>query len=199
MKPDFEKHNGLIPAIIQHYYTHQVLMLGFMNEEAYQKTLDEKIVTFYSRSKKRLWTKGETSGNILKVKEILTDCDNDTLLIKVETTGPTCHTGSTSCFKEESDKGFLYLLQHIVEKKMGSNDINSYTAKLVQKGLNKIIQKFGEEAIELAIEAKDDNPDLFKNEAADLLYHLIVLLRYKNISLEDIEAVLSRRNQEKNN
>ncbi len=190
---DFSKTNGLVPVIIQNYQNQQVLMLGYMNEEAFAKTQSEGKVTFFSRSKNRLWTKGETSGNFLLVKDILIDCDNDTVLIKADPIGPTCHTGSTTCFKEETAKGFLYELQQTIAQRIDENDVDSYTNKLFRKGINKVAQKVGEEAIELVIEAKDDNEDLFKNEAADLLYHLLILLKTKNVKLEDVELVLKNR------
>ena len=190
---DFSKSNGLVPVIIQNNQNQQVLMLGYMNEEAFAKTQSEGKVTFFSRSKNRLWTKGETSGNFLLVKDILIDCDNDTILIKADPIGPTCHTGSTTCFKEESAKGFLYELQQTIAQRIDENDIESYTNKLFRKGINKVAQKVGEEAVELVIEAKDNNEDLFKNEAADLLYHLLILLKTKNVKLEDIELVLKNR------
>jgi phosphoribosyl-ATP pyrophosphohydrolase/phosphoribosyl-AMP cyclohydrolase len=190
---DFSKTNGLVPVIIQNYQNQQVLMLGYMNEEAFAKTQSEGKVTFFSRSKNRLWTKGETSGNFLIVKDILVDCDNDTILIKANPIGPTCHTGSTTCFKEETAKGFLYELQQTIAQRIDENDVDSYTNKLYRKGINKVAQKVGEEAVELVIEAKDDNEDLFKNEAADLLYHLLILLKTKNVKLEDIELVLKNR------
>jgi len=196
MKIDFNKGNGLVPVIIQDYNTLQVLMLGYMNEEAFSKTKDEKIVTFFSRSKNRLWTKGETSGNTLIVKELLLDCDNDTLLIKALPNGPTCHTGNTTCFAEETSKGFLYKLESVIHQRIEQEDEASYTSKLYKRGVNKIAQKVGEEAVELVIEAKDDNIDLFKNEAADLLYHLLILLRYKKITFADIELVLKGRQRE---
>jgi phosphoribosyl-ATP pyrophosphohydrolase/phosphoribosyl-AMP cyclohydrolase len=193
MRIDFSKTNGLVPVIIQNYQNHQVLMLGYMNEEAFAKTQSEGKVTFFSRSKNRLWTKGETSGNFLFVKDILIDCDNDTILIKADPMGPTCHTGSTTCFSEETAKGFLYELQQTIAQRIDDNDVDSYTNKLFRKGINKVAQKVGEEAVELVIEAKDDNEDLFKNEAADLLYHLLILLKTKNVKLEDIELVLKNR------
>jgi len=193
MNIDFSKSNGLVPAIIQHTLTGQVLMLGYMNKEALEKTQVEGKVTFFSRSKNRLWTKGETSENYLIVDKILTDCDGDTLLIKVYPQGPTCHTGSTSCFKEESAKGFLYKLEQTIEQRIASDAENSYTNSLFKKGVNKVAQKVGEEAVELIIEAKDNNIDLFKNEAADLLYHFLILLKTKNLKLTDIEEVLQGR------
>lgn len=193
MSIDFSKTNGLVPVIIQDFASGQVLMLGYMNEEAYAKTKTESKVTFFSRSKNRLWTKGETSGNFLLVKEILIDCDEDTLLIKAEAMGPTCHTGSTTCFKEETAKGFLYQLEQTIQKRVESGDEKSYTRDLIQKGINKVAQKVGEEAIELIIEAKDSNDDLFKNEAADLLFHYLILLKAKGFSLEEVEQVLKMR------
>ncbi len=193
MNIDFQKGNGLVPVIIQNAETLQVLMLGYMNEEAYQKTIKENKVTFYSRSKKRLWTKGESSGNFLEVKDIKIDCDADTLLIKALPNGPTCHTGATSCFKEETAKGFLYKLENTISERIDSDDKQSYTNKLFRRGINKVAQKVGEEAVELVIEAKDDNTDLFKNEAADLLYHFLILLKAKGFRLEEIEAVLEGR------
>jgi phosphoribosyl-ATP pyrophosphohydrolase/phosphoribosyl-AMP cyclohydrolase len=194
---NFEKTNGLIPVIVQDAQTSKVLMLGYMNQEALAKTEQEKIVTFYSRTKKRLWTKGETSGNFLKVKEIMTDCDGDTLLIKVNPVGEVCHTGSDTCFNE-TNKGktnFLYYLQEIIHQRKVQPSPDSYTSKLFAKGVNKIAQKVGEEAVELVIEAKDDNPALFKSEAADLLFHYLILLEEKNIHLDEIIEVLQERHQ----
>ena len=193
MTIDFNKTGGLVPVIIQNALNLQVLMLGYMNQEAFAKTKAEGKVTFFSRSKNRLWTKGETSGNYLFVKDILVDCDNDTILIKADPVGPTCHTGSTTCFKEETAKGFLYELQQTIAQRIDDNDTESYTNKLFRKGINKVAQKVGEEAVELVIEAKDDNEDLFKGEAADLLFHLLILLKTKNLKLEDIELVLKNR------
>ncbi len=195
MNIDFNKTNGLVPVIIQNYLNDQVLMLGYMNEAAFQKTKEEGKVTFFSRSKNRLWTKGESSGNFLIVKNIAIDCDNDTILIKAEPLGPTCHTGAVSCFNEETNKGFLYELEHTIAQRIVENDEASYTNKLFKNGINKIAQKVGEEAVELVIEAKDDNEDLFKNEAADLLYHFLILLKAKNLTLEQIEQVLSLRSK----
>ena len=194
-KIDFEKSGGLVPVIIQHVGTLQVLMLGYMNEEALEKTKSEGKVTFYSRSKQRLWTKGESSGHFLMVDEILTDCDDDTLLIKATPLGPTCHTGSTSCFHEETAKGFVYDLEKVIEQRITENPEGSYTSRLFSRGVNKVAQKVGEEAVELVIEANDDNLDLFRNEAADLLYHYLILLKTKNLKLEDIEAVLKGRHK----
>jgi phosphoribosyl-AMP cyclohydrolase / phosphoribosyl-ATP pyrophosphohydrolase len=193
MNIDFSK--GLIPAIIQDDSTLQVLMVGFMNEESLKKTESDGKVTFFSRSKNRLWTKGETSGNFLIVKSITPDCDNDTILIKVNPVGPACHTGSTSCFKDEPSKGFLYKLEKIINQRIDENITDSYTNKIYRQGINKTAQKVGEEAVELIIEAKDDNPDLFKNEAADLLYHLLILLKAKGVTLSDIEECLAKRHR----
>ena len=195
MEIDFSKHDGLVPAIIQHALTDQVLMLGYMNQEAFDKTQAEGKVTFYSRSKNRLWTKGEESGNYLFLKEIAVDCDNDTLLVKAMPLGPTCHTGSTSCFKEETAKGFIYNLENTIEQRIAFGDNKSYTSALFKRGVNKVAQKVGEEAVELVIEAKDDNLDLFMNEAADLMYHFLILLKTKDVKLEHIEAVLKGRSK----
>jgi phosphoribosyl-AMP cyclohydrolase / phosphoribosyl-ATP pyrophosphohydrolase len=194
-QPDFTKGNGLVPVIIQDYDTMQVLMLGFMNEEALEKTLKEGKVTFFSRSRKKLWTKGETSGNYLFVKEITTDCDNDTLLVKVKPAGPVCHTGSVSCFNDDQSKGFLYKLEQIVSQRIDDNIKDSYTNKIHKQGINKAAQKVGEEAVELIIEAKDNNIVLFKNEAADLLYHMLILFKVKGVTLSDIETVLKNRHK----
>ncbi|RCR67950.1 bifunctional phosphoribosyl-AMP cyclohydrolase/phosphoribosyl-ATP diphosphatase HisIE [Larkinella punicea] len=196
MNIDFLKNtDGLIPAVIQDAETGKVLMLGYMNAEAYEKTVQENIVTFFSRSKQRLWTKGETSNNFLHVKEMLIDCDGDTLLIKVHPAGPTCHTGADTCFDEVNQgKGlFLNYLQRIIRDRKENPTEKSYTASLFKKGVNKIAQKVGEEAVELVIEAKDDNADLFKGEAADLLYHYLILLEQKNIDLDEVIAVLQQR------
>jgi phosphoribosyl-AMP cyclohydrolase / phosphoribosyl-ATP pyrophosphohydrolase len=193
MNIDFNKGGGLVPIIVQDYTNLQVLMLGYMNEEAFTKTQVEGKVTFFSRSKNRLWTKGETSGNFLIVKEIKVDCDNDTILIKATPTGAVCHTGAQTCFGETDTKGFLYKLEETIHTRIDKNDENSYTNKLYKAGINKVAQKVGEEAVELVIEAKDNNDDLFKNEAADLLYHLLILLKAKNVKLEDIENILQKR------
>ncbi len=195
MEIDFQKTQGLVPVVIQDNATLQVLMLGYMNQEALEKTRQEKRVTFFSRSKNRLWTKGETSGNYLIVHEIQTDCDNDTLLVKATPLGPTCHTGTTSCFSEETAKGFLYTLEKTIHQRIDANDENSYTNRLHKKGINKVAQKVGEEAVELLIEAKDNNDELFKNEAADLLYHYLILLKTKGFRLEEIEAILKSRHK----
>jgi len=170
-------------------------MVGFMNEEALGKTQDEGRVTFFSRTKNRLWTKGETSGNYLFVKEITTDCDNDSILIKVDPAGPVCHTGTKSCFGEESANGFLYKLEQIINKRIDEKTEGSYTNKIFQQGINRAAQKVGEEAVELIIEAKDDNIDLFKNEAADMLYHLLILLKMKGTSISEIEKCLKDRHR----
>ena len=193
MNVNFGKTDGLIPVIVQHWKTMQVLMLGYMNDDALAKTIAENKVTFFSRSKNRLWTKGETSGNFLFVKTIAADCDEDTLLISAEPQGPTCHTGSNSCFANDSAKGFLYELEATIANRIDADVSDSYTNQLYKKGINKVAQKVGEEAVELVIEAKDDNEELFKNEAADLLYHLLILLKAKNTSLQAIETVLALR------
>ncbi len=195
MKPDFNKYqDNLLPAIIQDYKTNKVLMLGFMNEAAFEKTEQSGEVTFYSRSKKRLWTKGEESGNFLKVKQVLLDCDNDTLLIKAEPMGPTCHTGADTCWSEKNHSDdFLIYLQDIIDLRRKSDDETSYVRQLFGKGINKIAQKVGEEATELIIEAKDSNEELFLNEAADLLFHFMVLLRAKEVSLHDVIYLLKQR------
>ncbi len=191
----FDKGNGLIPVVIQDNSTLQVLMVGFMNEEALLKTEKEKIVTFFSRSKNRLWTKGETSSNFLHVVSMAIDCDNDTLLIKVNPDGPTCHTGSTSCFNEETAKGFIYRLEQVINERIDNNVEGSYTNTIYKKGINKAAQKVGEEAVELIIEAKDDNKDLFINEAADLLYHLLILFKSKGVKFTDVEECLEKRHK----
>ena len=195
MNIDFNKGDGLVPVIVQNALNLQVLMLGYMNEAALAQTQQEGKVTFFSRSKNRLWTKGETSGNFLFVQEIMLDCDGDTLLIKAIPKGVVCHTGAISCFNETPAKGFLYELEATITQRIAENDTHSYTNQLFQRGINKIAQKVGEEAVELVIEAKDNNPDLFKNEAADLLYHLLILLKAKNQNLEAIEQVLLARHK----
>ena len=195
MNIDFTKGNGLVPVVIQDNNTLQVLMVGYMNEEALNKTIEEKKVTFFSRSKNRLWTKGETSGNYLYVIEISADCDSDSILIKADPAGPVCHTGSTSCFGIETAKGFIYELEHIINQRIKNNTEESYTNKLYKKGINKVAQKVGEEAVELIIESKDNNMELFRNEAADLLYHLLILLKTKSVNLENIEEVLKKRHE----
>jgi phosphoribosyl-AMP cyclohydrolase / phosphoribosyl-ATP pyrophosphohydrolase len=199
MKIDFAKYpDGLVPAVVQDYTTNKVLMLGFMNEEALKKTEEGGLVTFYSRSKKRLWTKGEESGNHLQLRQILIDCDNDTLLIKAEPKGPVCHTGADTCWSEKNHKDdFLYYLEDIIRLRRNSNDETSYVRKLFGKGINKIAQKVGEEAVEVVIEAKDVNQELFLNEAADLLFHYLILLQAKGSSLTDVIEVLKQRHQPK--
>jgi phosphoribosyl-AMP cyclohydrolase / phosphoribosyl-ATP pyrophosphohydrolase len=195
MNVDFDKNNGLVPVIIQHSGTLQVLMLAYMNKEAYEKTLREGIVTFYSRSRESLWTKGETSGNFLKVKSITADCDNDTLLVMVEPAGPVCHTGSMSCFGEKSTKGFIYELEEIIKQRYEDNIESSYTNKLLRSGINRVAQKVGEEAVELVIESKDSDKGKFMNEAADLVFHLLVLLKAKGNSFAEVESILSERHK----
>lgn len=196
MNINFNKNkDGLVPVVIQDDRTLQVLMLGYMNEEALKKTEKEGIVTFFSRSKDRLWTKGEESGNFLTVKNISVDCDQDAILIKVIPTNVVCHTGSFSCFGEKDSKGFLYELEEKISRRVDEKTEDSYTYALFQKGINKVAQKVGEEAVEVVIEAKDSNDDLFKNEAADLLYHFLILLKAKNCALEKIEEILNRRNR----
>lgn len=192
---DFAKQGGLIPAIIQDAETQQVLMLGYMNEEALAKTRAEGRVTFFSRSKNRLWTKGETSGNFLEVREILADCDQDTLLIRVQPAGPVCHTGSDTCFDERNVPSihFLETLGSVIRERHEKMEEGSYTVSLFRKGINKIAQKVGEEAVETIIEAKDDNDELFLNETADLMYHLLVLLEAKGKSLADVAELLRTR------
>jgi len=193
MTIDFNKGDGLVPVIVQNNNTLQVLMLGYMNEDAFQKTKAENKVTFYSRSKNRLWTKGEESGNFLVVKSIEVDCDNDTILIKANPVGPTCHKGTTTCFDTETSRGFIYELEQTISQRIDENDESSYTNQLYHRGINKVAQKVGEEAVELVIEAKDNDADLFKNEAADLMYHYLILLKAKGFALEDIETVLKAR------
>jgi phosphoribosyl-ATP pyrophosphohydrolase/phosphoribosyl-AMP cyclohydrolase len=197
MTINFNKNkDGLVPAIIQDSETKNVLMLGFMNEEAYNKTVETKKVTFFSRTKQRLWTKGEESGNFLNLVSIQNDCDEDTLLIKVQPVGPTCHKGSDTCWNEENTQtfGFLSQLEDTIQnRKENQEDEKSYVASLFRKGINKIAQKVGEEAIETVIEAKDDNDDLFLNESADLLFHYLILLQAKGFTLNDIVKVLKSR------
>lgn len=191
----FDNNTGLVPVIIQDYLNLKVLMLGYMNQEAFDKTLQEKRVTFFSRSKNRLWTKGETSGNFLELMDWKLDCDNDTILIKAKPLGPTCHKGTTTCFAEETDKGFLYELQKTISDKIDNNDENSYTNSLFKSGINKVAQKVGEEAVELIIETKDNNDELFLNEAADLFYHYLILLKAKGFKIEDVEKILESRSK----
>lgn len=189
---------GLVPAIIQDATTKNVLMLGYMNAEAYQKTLDTKQVTFYSRSKKRLWTKGEESGNFLMLVAIKNDCDNDTLLVQVNPVGTTCHKGTDTCWGEEnkSNYGFFSTLEDIISERVANKDINkSYVASLFAKGINKVAQKVGEEAVETVIEAMDNNDELFLYESADLLFHYLMLLQAKGFTLKDIEKELQGRHK----
>lgn len=192
---NFKKLNGLVPCVVQDNVTQKVLMLGFMNEEALQKTIQEKRVTFFSRSKQRLWTKGETSGNFLTLVEIIQDCDQDTLLIKVKPKGATCHTGTDTCFGEVNEQNGLTFLETIIQERKRNPKEGSYTTSLFNAGINKVAQKVGEEAIELVIEAKDNNKDLFLNEAADLMYHYLVLLTAKGYALDDVVAVLKTRHK----
>jgi phosphoribosyl-ATP pyrophosphohydrolase/phosphoribosyl-AMP cyclohydrolase len=197
MKIDFNKNNdGLVPAIIQDFMTRQVLMLGYMNKEAYEKTIETGKVTFFSRTKNRLWTKGEESGNFLNLVSIKNDCDNDSLLIKVNPVGPTCHKGTDTCWNESNEQnfGFLSELESIIKsRRINANAEKSYVASLFEKGINKIAQKVGEEAVEIVIEAKDDNDNLFLNEGADLLFHYLILLQAKGFTLKDIVKVLEGR------
>jgi phosphoribosyl-ATP pyrophosphohydrolase/phosphoribosyl-AMP cyclohydrolase len=195
MNLDFSKMNGLLPCVVQDARTQKILMLGFMNEDAYKKTVEEKKVTFFSRSKNRLWTKGETSGNYLHVVEIITDCDNDTLLIKVIPDGPVCHTGADTCFSETNQDWNLKSLEAVIQDRKQNPSSSSYTTKLLESGINKVAQKVGEEAVELVIEAKDNNHDLFLNEAADLMYHYLVLLAAKNHTLAEVEEILKQRHK----
>ncbi|AEV29110.1 phosphoribosyl-ATP pyrophosphohydrolase [Sphaerochaeta pleomorpha str. Grapes] len=196
---DFTKQDGLIPAIIQDAVTRRVLMLGYMNEESLQITRDRGLVTFWSRSRQKLWTKGETSGNYLQVREIIEDCDEDTLLIKAIPTGPVCHTGSDTCFNEVNDPAevtsseFLFYLEQVINDRREYPQEGSYTNHLFSRGLNKIAQKVGEEAVELVIESKDDNKPLFLGEAADLMYHFLVLLAEKNVKFSEVVEVLKGR------
>jgi phosphoribosyl-ATP pyrophosphohydrolase/phosphoribosyl-AMP cyclohydrolase len=197
MQIDFNKNNdGLVPAIIQDATTKNVLMLGYMNEEALNKTKSTKLVTFYSRTKKRLWTKGEESGNFLNLVDIKIDCDNDTLLIQANPDGPTCHKGTDTCWNEDNlqNFGFLSQLEAIIEdRKTNFKPEDSYVASLFEKGINKIAQKVGEEAIEMVIEAKDSNTELFLNESADLLFHYMILLQAKGFALNDVVEILRKR------
>ncbi|HNV30866.1 MAG TPA: bifunctional phosphoribosyl-AMP cyclohydrolase/phosphoribosyl-ATP diphosphatase HisIE [Cyclobacteriaceae bacterium] len=192
-KLNFEKSQGLIPCIVQDANTHRVLMLGYMNREALNKTLAENRLTFFSRTKQRLWTKGETSGNYLTLVDVTMDCDQDTLLFKVNPTGPTCHTGSDTCFNEKNEGAGLDFLERIINDRKNNPKSGSYTNQLLNSGINKVAQKVGEEAVELVIEAKDDNKELFLNEAADLMYHFLVLLTAKGVKLEEIVNVLKSR------
>jgi len=191
---DFEKENGLVPAILQHYQTKQVLMMGYMNKEAYEKTVEEKVAVFYSRSKERLWKKGETSGNIQHVKDIKLDCDGDALLITVDPDGPTCHLETQSCFGDEYFN--LSILEKTVDEKMKNPKEGSYTKYLKDEGLDKILKKNGEEMTEVILAAKNNDKEELISETSDMLYHLLVLLRHQGISLEDVEGELARRHGE---
>ena len=198
MKVDFSKYtDGLVPVIIQDADSSKVLMLGFMNEEALAKTKQENKVTFFSRSKQRLWTKGETSNNFLLVKDILLDCDNDTILIKVNPVGPVCHTGADTCFNENNSSFSLQKLENIIADRKNNPADNSYTSSLFKKGINKVAQKVGEEAVEMVIESKDNDEEKFLGESADLLYHYLVLLHAKNYTLNDVMKVLADRHAAK--
>jgi phosphoribosyl-ATP pyrophosphohydrolase/phosphoribosyl-AMP cyclohydrolase len=192
---DFDKESGLIPAVIQDYSTLKVLMLGYMDEAALKQTFETKKVTFYSRSKNRIWVKGETSGNFIAFKSAKLDCDNDTLLIKARPVGPVCHTGTATCWNEKNTgaKSFLYKLEQIVNKRKLEPLPDSYTSKLLAQGVNKIAKKVGEEAVEVVIEAKDNDPKLFLSEMADLMYHLTVLLAKKEVSWKEVEKALEKR------
>jgi phosphoribosyl-AMP cyclohydrolase / phosphoribosyl-ATP pyrophosphohydrolase len=193
---DIKSSHGLIPAIIQDSETKNVLMLGYMNEESIQKTIETQKVTFFSRSKQRLWTKGEESGNFLNLVSIKNDCDGDTLLIQAKPVGPTCHTGADTCWKEENKEnyGFISELENTIKiRRENADSEKSYVASLFEKGINKIAQKVGEEAVEVVIEAKDDNDDLFLSESADLLFHYLILLQAKGFQLNDVVDVLKKR------
>ena len=195
-KLDFKKSNGLIPCVVQDERTHNVLMLGYMNEEALRKTIANKRLTFFSRTKQRLWTKGETSGNYLNLVSIDQDCDNDALLIKVIPHGPTCHTGTATCFGKKNEANGLVFLECIIHDRKKNPKPGSYTNTLLDSGINKIAQKVGEEAIELVIESKDNDKSLFLNEAAELMYHYLVLLTAKGHKLDDVVSVLKQRHTE---
>jgi phosphoribosyl-ATP pyrophosphohydrolase/phosphoribosyl-AMP cyclohydrolase len=198
MELNFKKYeNDLMPVVVQDVYTQEVLMQAFMTPEALARTVQDKKVTFFSRSKKRLWTKGETSGNFLNYVSHNTDCDGDSLLIFVKPEGPACHTGTISCFQNQERKGLAFLnhLDEVLESRKTADPKSSYTAELLAKGINKVAQKVGEEAVELVIEAKDNNPELFLNEAADLMYHYLLLLRAKNHKLEEVLGVLESRHK----
>ncbi len=197
MKIDFNKMNGLIPAIIQDNNTGEVLMLGYMNEAAIEKTQQSNRVHFFSRSKDRLWMKGESSGNVLDLISMKVDCDGDALLVKVNPTGPTCHTGDETCWgnRDFDDFSLLKRLESVIDNRASQPNARSYVSSLFEKGINKIAQKVGEEAVEVVIEAKDDQDDLFLNESADLLFHYLILLRAKNFELKDVLKVLASREQ----
>lgn len=193
---DFQKTDGLVPAIIQDHLSNKVLMLGYMNREALEQTLSDGKVTFFSRSKNRLWTKGESSNHFLHLVDIAVDCDQDTLLIKARPDGPTCHTGADTCWNEKNlSNDFLQQLENVIRQRRDQPDDTSYTTSLFKRGINKIAQKVGEEAVELVIEAKDNNADLFLNEAADLLFHYLILLSAKGYELGDVVKILEGRNK----
>jgi len=192
-KLNFEKSQGLIPCIVQDANTRIVLMLGYMNREALEKTLKEKRLTFFSRTKQRLWTKGETSGNYLTLVDVSIDCDQDTLLFKVNPTGPACHTGKDTCFSENNEGAGLDFLETIIQDRKKNPKTGSYTNQLLDSGINKVAQKVGEEAVELVIEAKDDNKELFLSEAADLMYHILVLFTAKGVKMNEVVSVLKSR------
>jgi phosphoribosyl-ATP pyrophosphohydrolase/phosphoribosyl-AMP cyclohydrolase len=194
-QPDFDKGGGLLPAIVQDAETAKVLMLGFMDQDAYNTTVESGLVTFYSRTKERQWTKGETSGNFLVVESLTLDCDSDTLLVKAKPKGPICHTGADTCFFEKNTDNvhFLEFLQQLIEGRKNAPPESSYTASLFAKGTNKIAQKVGEEAVELVIEAKSDNDQLFLNEAADLMFHYMILLSHRGYGIADVVKVLQQR------
>lgn len=194
--PNFNKNtDGLLPVIVQNSENQQVLMLGYMNEEAYEKTIKEQRVTFFSRSKNRLWTKGETSGNYLTVVSMALDCDDDTLLVQAIPKGPTCHTGTETCFGASTSKGFLYNLEATIKDRLASESEASYTRSLANRGIHKVAQKVGEEATELVIEALRDDPEAFVSEAADLMYHYLLLLQMKGFTLTQVEEELERRSR----
>ncbi|WP_115839828.1 bifunctional phosphoribosyl-AMP cyclohydrolase/phosphoribosyl-ATP diphosphatase HisIE [Winogradskyella sediminis] len=199
MNVDFNKNpDGLVPAIIQDDCTNKVLMLGYMNAEALNKTIDTQLVTFFSRSKQRLWTKGEESGNVLHLIDIKLDCDSDALLIKVNPKGPTCHKGTDTCWNEDNENtyGFISKLEETIASRIKAKESEkSYVASLFAKGINKIAQKVGEEAVEVVIEAKDDNDELFLEESADLLFHFLMLLQAKGFKMNDVASVLDRRSE----
>lgn len=196
-KPDFSKLNGLVPCVVQDSVTQKVLMVAFMNEDAFEKTITERKATFFSRSRQQLWTKGETSGHYLDVKEILMDCDCDSILLKVAPHGPVCHTGKDTCFDEANMPDGLAFLERIIEERKQNPREGSYTNKLLNQGINKIAQKVGEEAVELVIEAKDNNRERLLNEAADLMYHFLVLLAAKDVKLEEVTGVLRGRHRDR--
>ncbi|THH37526.1 bifunctional phosphoribosyl-AMP cyclohydrolase/phosphoribosyl-ATP diphosphatase HisIE [Neolewinella litorea] len=192
---DFAKDGGLLPAIVQDSATRVVLMQGYMNAEALAKTLETGQVTFFSRSKQRLWTKGESSGNVLTLVRVDADCDRDSLLIQAQPAGPTCHTGADTCWDQPNEGEFLDHLERTIQDRRDHPSESSYTTSLLQRGINKVAQKVGEEAVELVIEAKDDNKDLFLGEAADLMYHYLVLLAAKGYTLEEVRQVLRQRHR----